>query len=447
MLNNSKQLQTFIKTHFHKYFKKNRFSETSALFLKHLFSRMEEGFKSFKTAEIKEESLDLTTTFPKGPDYSYISVEIRKKIENFPKIGKKFEMTIGLGPNKRTIRVYFILPFDSSLGEEPTPAFFKSCIKNIYSWFYTAGSFAKSSCSRDLDIYLYFTNHLKTLPKDKHHILSNEVKDQTIGQLHSNSAFTFSCNRTKDSHENDIYVYRFEEWFKVLIHESFHSLGLDFSNIPQTEVDSKILELYDVTSDPRFYETYTETWAEIINAMFFVLSTKNKRNENKSTNHKTYKRKATRKTQKKYSVTSSARVIQLASVLKMEQMFSLFQCTKVLRHIGLSYRELVSTEPSHSEKRHREYKEKTQVLAYYIMKSVFLWNVENFVEWCVIHNEGSLQFDTKNMLGLVTLLKQLYREPTYMETIKQIEKNFVKKATGSQNSFIRDTLRMTCIEV
>ena len=436
MSKNSKQLQTFIKSHFQKLLPKNRFSPVSTVFLENLFLRMEEGFSQFDTAEIKEETLNMKTTFPTGPDYSYISEEIRSKIENFPKIGKKFEFVLTHSSGlERIIRVYFILPMGPILTPGKQSLFLESClkyIKKIYTWYYIANSFSSTACSRDLDIYLYFTNHLKSLPKENS-MIDGELMDISIGQLHSNSAFTFSCNRIEHSKENDIYIYRFEEWFKVLIHESFHSLGLDFSGIPQIDIDSKILELFDVKSDPRFYETYTETWAEIINAMFFVYLSKKPR------------QRRTLKKRDSKTLTQSL-VTNLASVLELEQMFSIFQSTKVLQHFGLTYRELVSTDSVSSEKRHRLYKEKTQVLAYYIMKSVFLWNVENFVEFCAIKNRGSLQWANKrNIFDLIGLLKTLYQDPKYMKTIEYMEKEFDKKTKGS-HPFIGTTLRMTLLE-
>lgn len=429
MSKNSKQLQAFIKNDFKKLLKRTKFSDISITFIETLFLRMKEGFESFKNTVLKEELLDLRRTFPKGPDYSHISQEIRDIIENSIKIGKKFEFLLAdsLG-NPRVIRVHFILPMEKVLSLAKQSLFIDSCmehLKMIYTWFFMATSFASPSCSRDLDIYLYLTNHTKVLPKDNK-IMDGELTDISIGQIHSNSAFTFSCNREHDTKENDIYIYRFEEWSKVLIHESFHSLGLDFSSTSQKDIDPKIRELYDVETDPRFYETYTETWAEILNAMFIVYLSKDKRMDSHKKQTELFIRR-------------------LEDFIELEQLFSMFQCAKVLHHYGLTYREFVSKDSISSEKRHRLYNEKTHVLAYYIMKSVFLWNSEDFVEWCAIKNRGSLQFYNKrNIIDLVGLLQQLYKSPKYMKTIEAVEKIFDKKSTEVLE---RTTLRMTLLEI
>ena len=442
-MSNSKKLQTFIKSNYQRLFKENRFSEISCVFLENLFLHIYDGFEQHKVAEIKEEILEMKHTFPQGPDYFYISSEIRRKIENLPKIGKKIEFTIG----SRSVTIFFVLPMEPVLSKDKQQTFFEACddyTKKVYSWLYTAFVYGSNKCSRHLDIYLYFTNEEKVLPSEKYKDIIEsfskyrEPPDISIGQSHSNSAFTFSCNRSSDSKENDIYIYRFEEWFKVLIHESFHAVKLDFSSILQTDINSKVLELYDVKSDPRFYETYTETWAELINIMFYVFMKLDKKKigenlvkVNTNIERKVYVRGLIRKVEK---------------VLELEQMFSMFQCAKILNHFGLTYRELVSMDIESSKKRSELYKEKTQVLSYYIMKSVFLWNVENFVEWCAIKNRGSIQFLSKrNVFDLIEWLKQLYREPTYMKTIESIEKGFEKKGV-SPTIFTRTTLRMTLIE-
>ena len=45
---------------------------------------------------------------------------------------------------------------------------------------------------------------------------------EVLGESHVNTAYTWHC-----SPNNKIVIYRHEEWFKVLIHESFHFFGFE----------------------------------------------------------------------------------------------------------------------------------------------------------------------------------------------------------------------------
>ena len=117
---------------------------------------------------------------------------------------------------------------------------------------YLACNYSPSKCSHKINIYLYFTHLKKYLPTSGYY----------IDQSHANTAFTTSCKTI-----TEINIFRHEEWFKVLIHESFHCMGLDFSEYEQTKIDKHVLSIFPVNSDVRLFETYCEMWAEIINTL------------------------------------------------------------------------------------------------------------------------------------------------------------------------------------
>jgi hypothetical protein len=72
---------------------------------------------------------------------------------------------------------------------------------------------------------LYFTNYLKILPP---------ANGSIIDQEHANTAFTTSCKTN-----TEINLFREEEWFKVLVHETFHCMGLDFSSEDPTAANNE----------------------------------------------------------------------------------------------------------------------------------------------------------------------------------------------------------------
>ena len=171
------------------------------------------------------------------------------------------------------------------------------------------------------------TSLKKELPKSENIILE---------QTHVNTAYTTVC--PKDS---EIIIYRKEEWFKVFIHESFHNFALDFSGMDTKEVHENILNLFQVNSEVNLFESYTEFWAEIINAIFCSFLLIHDKND----------------------VNGFLKNVEY--FVNMEINFSFFQMVKALNHMGLKYEDIVG-------KKNEKYKENTNVLAYYVIKTILL---------------------------------------------------------------------------
>ena len=167
-------------------------------------------------------------------------------------------------------------------------------------WIYILSSYASKRCSNSLVVYLYFTSLEKSLP-------SSNV--ETLDELNVNTAFTTTC--PKDS---EIVVFRKEEWFKVLIHETFHNFGLDFSDMNNSHAHKCILDIFKVNSNVNLYESYTEFWAEIMNALFCSFYTlKNKRDIDQFLSNSEF-------------------------FINFERTYSYFQLVKALDFMGLTYK-------------------------------------------------------------------------------------------------------------
>jgi len=232
----------------------------------------------------------------------------------------------------------------------------KRVLARIEQWFRFILPLSPTDCAKVLNLHLFFTDHQK-------HLVPGVVLDS----VHANTAFTWSCLP-----ENDIYVYRREEWLKVLIHESFHCLGLDFSGMDSSSADRRILSLFPALkreTDVRLYETYCEMWAEIINLLFF-----SKRRHRSTVRNGAYH-----------------------SLLQYERVYSVFQAKKVLRHAGITYADLFVKK--------EVYQEKTSAFSYYVLKSALMWNVNRFLEWCLVSNEG-LVFRREKMDDYVNLVEE-----------------------------------------
>jgi len=328
--------------------------------------------------------------FPKGVDFNYIFDEIRNDIENMPKFGKRYDFKIGT----RDFIIYAVVPAGDSSSN--INKWLDHAVKQMYTWLYIASYFCPIECSPQLTIYWYLTDHKKRLPYRK----------EVINAKHVNTGFTFAC----PPHPNNIYIYRKEEWFKVFIHETFHSLGLDFAKMPEKPANDAIYSIFPVSCDIRFYEMYTEMWAEIIYILFLCLEHGGENNI----------------------------FARLENRLQEEQLFSLFQCVKVLHHNNMKYRELTSLKGC------LKYKESTNAFSYYILKSISMFFYTDFIDWCVRKNKGTIVFKKteKNILSLVDFIQSKHNDPAYIRSIQIMENWF---STTKYKGPEMETMRMTSL--
>ena len=100
------------------------------------------------------------------------------------------------------------------------------------------------------------------------------------------------------------------------------------------------------------------------------------------------------------------------------------------------------------------YKENTPILSYYIFKTIFLYNINDFLEWCYKENDKSIRFSKlpihyvdiyQKISNLVIFLNDHYKNTAFLKTIKEHEKQFQKEKKSIQlnDIFYFKTLRMT----
>jgi hypothetical protein len=408
-MSDSKKILYFIKK-----FNISRFSKLSPdskKMIKNLVNIMEEAVHNYSKNKLINSILDVSNKFPKGKNYSHVVEVIKQEFENQPKVGKQYSFSIG----SRNFTIYLIKPTIGSQNTNTIYKMFDKTIYKIYIWLFICNHFASPMCSPDVTIYIYMTNHKKMLP---------EIDYKPLDKIHANTAFTFACPLTS----NEIYVFRNEEWFKVLIHESFHCFGLDFALLPEEEAEKKMFSIFPISCNLRFYETYTEIWAEIINVIFI------------SVNTYPYKEKT-------IDIHKLSKIIE--NHLYNEQVFSLFQCSKVLHHLGLKYRELYETTEHSTLLRNERYKENTHVFSYYILKCIIMFHYNDFIEWCIKYNGGSIQFTKtqENINRLFEFVKEKYNSPEYLRTIEIFENWFWLSKKGNKNGKMElETMRMSISE-
>jgi hypothetical protein len=280
---------------------------------------------------------------PEGKDSRYFPAPIQKYIA----ANEQYQLVFSCGNvGQRVIQIIFTFFSEADLAKKE---YYTQYVRLMYIWLHICGKYATKECTETLKVFLYPTPFTKNLPTNPATI---------IGPEHINTAFTMACAKN-----GQIIIFREEEWFKVFLHETFHSYGLDFATQEYSGLKNILREIFPINSDFDIYEAYTETWARIINCVF-----------------SSFNALQNKKDQKGF-------LSNLHFCLEMERMFALYQCNKVLGFMGLRYEDLYT--PGYLRKL---YKENTHVFAYYVMTGIFLNDHAGFLLWCHQNNTNLLKF-------------------------------------------------------
>jgi hypothetical protein len=304
-----------------------------------------------------------------------------------------------------------------------------------------AENYACHECSRNMNIYIYLTNHLKQLPLHNDNRRTTSTSISNIDRIHVNTGFTTSCQ-----HTTNMTIFREEEWLKVFIHETFHNLGLDFLKSNNNSIANKlILQIFPIKiQDIRIYESYVEMFSEVLYLQFLIFfSTIHKKN-------------------------SQSMLRKLENMMIMESYFSLFQCVKVLHfHQHMKYTDLYrrtfeterpkgasfqnvggvyDTSSISSEIKREQYMEKTSIFSYFVIKSLLYFHKNEFLEWCIENNTNTIPFTKTrtNVEKYCQLIYSIHKNPLFLQEIanmEQVLQNINKKKE------IYKTLRMTMYSV
>jgi hypothetical protein len=374
--------------------------EVSSFFL-NLVTMSRESLQELQNLNyvVKESrALAISEPIPKGDNYELIPEKIRKSrfMEFAPhKHIHRESVKIKHRTYNFVVVQFTKVPINPSL-----------LVKQACAWLLIASHFAPLFCSKTVDVNLYLTEAKKVLP--------TKVQEY-VDESHANTAFTTSCAK-----HTTINLFRFEEWFKVFIHETFHNLGLDFSNYLKLckTANAEILQAFRINSEVRLYETYCEMWAEIMNVVIRNVA-----------NH--------------IKMSPENVVKKVEHDLRMERAFSLFQTIKLLRHFKMKYSDFVNGDVTVKEK----YKERTEVFSYFILKSVLMFNYSKFIEWCMRNNGGSLHFqnpETNILKYARELILAQYSQPLFLRAIEVVEDaEFSHKKRVHNVHFLHSTMRMS----
>ena len=403
----------FLVDRFDSFIKKKQDSADTDDIFKKIFDDLNLSYNYIKYLKRNEKIIKkLTTTGAvKSSDLiqsSFVPLKIKEKIEN--EIGNIIQYVVEIHGHK--IQLNFIIYDEDESGDFER---YESYSIMVMTWLKMAFMYSRGSCSKELTIYIYAIDDKKYLPEKQMNILSPN---------NCNSAVTTSCME-----KTEIIVYRREEWFKVLIHESFHSLGLDFA-MYSTDIFKDKIEAIFPLKNLDITESYAEFWATIINCLFCSFNLLDRKSNFE-----------------KFMLYNSF-------FIQFEQIYSLLQMVKILNFMGIEYKSLYQKDPISVSIRKYLYKEKTNVFAYYILKCLLLFHCNDFLHWCSKNNVHIFRFNRTpdNLMSFIDFIKKIYNSESFLDSLKNM-KSFLKNIKKNNdtnniniNKFLRST-RMTVCEL
>lgn len=259
---------------------------------------------------------------------------------------------------------------------------------------------SKNTTKQNIQITLYLTDLEKAIPSH----FQNNVQVE-----HINSGFSYWNHELQ---EKKIYIYRKEEWIKVLIHECFHMFNMDIpehihGNTKQFE------ELFHIQSDFIINECFVEFWARILNCALF-----------------TYVLKPDMNTNDFHTLFSLN--------LNVERLFSLFQACTLLNQFQLTYKDIIDQKTKHICK--SIYKEDTNAFSYYVLTSILMNSFHKTLEWFDIHNDHLFHFKKTEaqIEEFCHYIKDLAKEPKLIQLFESLNIGKIKDS---------NQMKMTIFEI
>lgn len=255
----------------------------------------------------------------------------------------------------------------------------------------------------EINLEIWLSNKKKILPPPR--------KIKYLGAKEVNSG----CNTFYDN-KNKVSLWRKEELPKVLVHELVHSLNLekygDYSDITEFVYNN-----FDIKRNNRFnmFENYVELIAEFLNICLTMIENRKK----------------------------SLKIFN--NLLEMEIKHCHFQVGKILNYFGFKkWNDFYIKNINEAEKTDR-YLQKSNVFSYFILRSLIMFNIRDFMELLKNENKRNLLKQDFKCSKLLPIMVKSLNDNRYGAMINHnIDLN---NTNTTKNNIIFDNLRMTCLEV
>jgi hypothetical protein len=299
----------------------------------------------------------------------------------------------------------------------------------VFLWLSIVTALSDKECSgQSLDVYFYMTPFKKLVPG---------AASAALSAIHVNTGLTRNCETN-----GEIVIYRTEEWFKVFIHESMHNFNMDFIDLDLSAANKRLRETFCIPHDDvLLFETYTETWARIINTMFETYFDANVRNQTEF-------------------------IRRVRENLSVNALFYAYQAVKVLDVMDLKYAQITILSPENMEVCRKRYAEETNVYAYYILGGILSVYALPFISWCRENNhaststsmprklssvkcirfsrDGGSSGEGSNLIRFVDFIRSAARDRVFLGMVAFCEKKaHAASSSASASHVLQTTMRMT----
>jgi hypothetical protein len=278
-------------------------------------------------------------------------------------------------------------------------------------------------------------------------------------QINTGATYRNTCN--------SVTIWRSEEAGKTFLHEMMHGYGWDFDP-PRGVVEAWVYTNFAVHPDTeiRFFESYVETWATILNVYMTVLyyATPNHHHHVASATatarHKTRRRTRHAPTlatpRRRHAVKATRDAIN--HLLRLEQCHVIFQVAKVLVHSGFRKWEeffRVSASNGSSGSGGALFQQKTSVFSYFIIRSALLWDTDWFMRHFVSvdYRKRARNRDRYRVSGeegwyseWLGHLLAIYRSTEFRDAVDACIADVLGETRTPSESWIWNSMRMTSVE-
>ena len=264
-----------------------------------------------------------------------------------------------------TIHIKLLFHFLSNSGKHNLEKY-----KDIMlSWLLLLKRYETPSCVKTVEVDMYLTQFKKKLKESTSNYRGGSKQDVLVplGGYNVNTGFTQRCAKYNKGNGN-IVLYREEDLLKVFFHESMHLFNMEFHDTGEYSA-RKIIR---IDSDINIFESYCETWARLINILYYSIYYPNK---------------------------------DLQLLMIAEALYSLKQAIKVLNYYRLSVEDI----HDNIEKVGTQFTEKSNVYSYYIVTAMLLTHPDNFLTFCRTFNVNTLKFNKKHLNKYIHLLESILK--------------------------------------
>jgi hypothetical protein len=260
-------------------------------------------------------------------------------------------------------------------------------------------------------------------------------KGKVFGPDEVNSGCTYQTSIT----DKYINIWRKEEHFKLILHESIHYYNVDHShNFMREKVDVNCHYQIINNEGPRIFEALTESLTVFLNSFANAYQIYYLENQNQ---HQTIKTKPILDTLDLQKIDEIRE-----ELFHQEKKFFALQIAKIFKHINpdsLNFKSfLIKPEQCEASRNRQKHKleETTSLLSYHIIKGTNIIFDQEFLDW--IHNP--INFNISSFNSFFKHISEKTHSPLFINFINQALK-YIKELEDNGHK-ISNSLRMTLYE-